>query len=61
MDKIKDFFQNPIVGVVTPVSSAAIAEFCNNLIPVMTFISLGIGILVGITSLYLNIKKSRKS
>jgi hypothetical protein len=61
MDHIKKAFQNPVLGAGVPIGSAAIAEICNNLIPIFTIMSLTVGILVGLTSIYLNIKKSRKS
>lgn len=57
MGKLEDTLSHPAIGAGAPIAGAGIAEFCNNMIPFLTFFSLLIGILVGCISLYFNLKR----
>jgi hypothetical protein len=57
MEKFQDTISHPVIGAGAPIASAGIAEFCTNLIPLLSFVSLSIGILIGVLSLYFNVKK----
>jgi hypothetical protein len=59
MEKVKDFISTPAIGAGVPIVSTGLAEFCYNLIPFLSMISLTIGIFVGLLSLYLNLKKMK--
>jgi hypothetical protein len=61
MEKIENALSHPVIGAGAPIAGAGIAEFCNNIIPFLSFFSLSIGILVGCISLYFNIKRLKKS
>jgi hypothetical protein len=57
MEKIENTLSHPGIGAGVPIAGAGIAEFCNNMIPFLSFASLSIGVLVGCISLYLNVKR----
>lgn len=57
MEKLESLFSRPGVGAGVPIMGAGVAEFCNNYIPLLSLISLTIGILVGIISMYINVKR----
>jgi hypothetical protein len=57
MEKIENTISHPGIGAGVPIAGAGIAEACADLIPILSFISLSLGIVIGILSLYFNVKK----
>jgi hypothetical protein len=57
MDRIKDALTHPGIGAGVPIGAGGVAEYCNNILPILSVISIIIGIAVGLLSLYLNLKK----
>lgn len=60
MEKFEDAIANPIIGSGVPIAAAGFTKTCVDLLPILSFISLTLGILIGVMSLYFNIKRFLK-